>query len=144
MVLHVEGFGEIVDGAVAQPQRDLADGVAVLEQHLTAALQLFVVDVLFRGLVHRVLEQQLQGRPGQREVLADLRDGQRVVDVVVDVGDDAVEKLVHRALVGRAAGGRHGGGVGALEQTDDGLGQQAEHQAVHIGDTGGALPDEGF
>jgi len=25
-----------------------------------------------------------------------------------------------------------------------GLGQQAEHQAVHIGDAGGALPDEGF
>ena len=44
MVLHVEGFGEIVDRAVAQPQRDLADGVAVLEQHLTAALQFFVVD----------------------------------------------------------------------------------------------------
>jgi len=34
--------------------------------------------------------------------------------------------------------------AGALEQPDDGLGQQAEHQAVHIGDAGGALPDEGF
>ena len=32
----------------------------------------------------------------------------------------------------------------SLEQPDDGLGQQAEHQAVHIGDAGGALPDEGF
>ena len=77
-------------------------------------------------------------------MLADLRDGERVVDVVVDIGDDAVEQLIHGALVGRAAGGGHGGGVGALEQPDDGLGQQAEHQAVHIGDAGGALPDEGF
>ena len=37
-----------------------------------------------------------------------------------------------------------GGGGRCLEQPDDGLGQQAEHQAVHIGDAGGALPDEVF
>lgn len=77
-----------MDGGVAQPQGNLTDGIAVFQQHLTASLQLFIIDVLFRGLVDGILEHQLQRRPRQRKVFADFRDRQRKVDVFINIGDD--------------------------------------------------------
>ena len=59
MILHIKGLGKIVDGGVAQPQGNLTDGIAVFQQHLAASLQLFIIDVLFRGLVDGILEHQL-------------------------------------------------------------------------------------
>ena len=144
MILHIKGLGKIVDRGVAQPQRDLTDGIAVFQQHLTASLQLFIIDVLFRGLVDEILEHQLQRRPRQRKVFADFRDRQRKINIFIDVGDDLVKQFVHCALVHGIAGLVHGGSIGSLQQPDDDLSQQTEHQTVHIRNARGAFPDERF
>ena len=144
MILHIKGLGKIVDRGVAQPQGDLTDGIAVFQQHLTASLQLFIIDVLFRGLVDGILEHQLQRRPRQRKVFADFRDRQRKVDVFINIGNDPVKQFIHCTLVHGIAGLVHRGSIGSLQQPDDDLSQQTEHQTVHIRNAGCAFPDERF
>ena len=144
MILHIKGLGKIVDRGVAQSQGNLTDGIAVFQQHLTASLQLFIIDVLFRGLVDGILEHQLQRRPRQRKVFADFRDRQRKVDVFINIGNDPVKQFIHCTLVHGIAGLVHRGSIGSLQQPDDDLSQQTEHQTVHIRNAGCAFPDERF
>ena len=89
-----------MNGIETEHQSDFADGVLVFADHLAALFQLQLVDVFFGRHVHIFLEKNLQGRTGHGELLADLRNGDGLVDSFVDVSENLFQKLIFIMLPG--------------------------------------------
>jgi len=114
---------------------------ALADQHPRAG-QLGFVDVLLRGDLHIVLEQVLQAAAGDGELLADLLDRQRLVQMLVDVGDNLLQQLVFKVLVDRRRRpGLAGLGIHLQQRDQEGL-QGGDHRVVAVGDVLVAALDE--
>ena len=89
-----------MNGIEAQHQSNLADGILILADHLTALLQLQLIDILLGRHVHIFLEQNLQGGTGHGELLANLCNSSWLVDSLVNVSQHLFKKLVFVTLSG--------------------------------------------
>ena len=70
----------------AQHQGDLADGIFVFADHLAALFQLQLIDVFLRRLIQVFVEQNLKRGAGEGKFLADIGDGQRFINCLIDIG----------------------------------------------------------
>ena len=124
---------KVIDRVESKHQRNLSDGIFVLPDHLAAFFQLHIID-LFLGInIHVFLEQNLKRGTGHGKLLAEFRNGQRLVDGLVDVSQDPFKQFV--LIILPCAGDRTivlFPNKLLLKKPDDGFLKQTELQAVHI------------
>ena len=78
--------GKVVDGIKSKDQSNLADGIFVFADHLAALFQLQLIDVFLRRLIQVFVEQNLKRGAGEGKFLADICDGQRFINCLIDIG----------------------------------------------------------
>ena len=89
-----------MDRVETKHQRNLADGIFVFTDHLAAFFQLHLIDVFIGRNIHVFLEQNLKRGTGHGKLLAEFRNGQRLVDGLVDVSQDLFKQFVLLMLPG--------------------------------------------